>query len=54
MAFNSTRFAAYSFLFFFAVFLAVHYAWVKTPSQYRGIASDKSAIYPMYDASFKL
>ncbi len=38
----------------FCCFLAVHFAYVKTPSQYRGIASDKKIATPWYDASFKL
>lgn len=40
----------------FCAFMLVHYAHVKTPSQYRGIASSEwqSQAKVWYDASYKL
>jgi hypothetical protein len=42
-----------SFFFFFFAFMAVHYAYMKTPAQDRSIASEHSSQKPWYDASWK-
>jgi hypothetical protein len=49
-----TSFLTCTFWLFFMSFLAVHYAYVKTPGQYREIASSHYHAKPWYDASFKL
>lgn len=54
MTWNFSTFLSYAFAFFFFSFLAVHYAHMKTPPQYRGIASQHAVVQPMYDANFKL
>jgi len=48
-----TTFFTHTFFFVFFTFLAVHYAHMKTPSQYREIASFQQQAQPWYDASFK-
>jgi hypothetical protein len=54
MTWKYADFATRCFCFAFLSFLAVHYAHIKTPGQYRGLASDKALVHPWYDASFKL
>ncbi|HXH76422.1 MAG TPA: hypothetical protein VNJ08_15730 [Bacteriovoracaceae bacterium] len=55
MTWNFSTVISYTFAFFFFSFMAVHFAHMKTPSQYREIASHSSAAkHPWYDAGFKL
>jgi hypothetical protein len=54
MTWNFSSVLACCFCFVFFSFLAVHHAHMKTPTQYREIASSKPTVHPMYDASFKL
>ena len=50
---NFTSFFTHFFFFSFFTFMAVHYAHMKSPSQYREIASQQKSTHPWYDASFK-
>jgi len=43
-----------SFFFFFFSFMAVHFAYMKTPTQDRSVASYSHHVKPWYDASWKL
>jgi hypothetical protein len=47
-------FCASSFFFFFFAFMAVHFAYMKTPGQDRYVASEAQTIKPWYDASWKI
>jgi len=52
----SEKFTAFflgSFFCCFFTFMAVHYAYMKTPSLDRSIASFKEVPKPWYDASWK-
>jgi hypothetical protein len=51
---KASSFFTFTFLFTFCSFLAVHYAVMKTPSPWRGIASQQETLHPLYQASFKL
>jgi hypothetical protein len=42
-----------SFFFCFFTFMALHYAYMKTPAQDRSIASESEMSKPWYDASWK-
>ncbi len=53
MTWNFTSFFKCCFFFSFFTFMAVHYAHMKSPSQYREIASMQTHVKPWYDASFK-
>ncbi|MBA2403163.1 MAG: hypothetical protein H0V66_00205 [Bdellovibrionales bacterium] len=47
-------FCTSSFFFFFFAFMAVHFAYMKTPAQDRYVASHEQVAKPMYDAAWKL
>ncbi len=53
MAGKYSVFFTHTFFIFFFAFMAVHYAYMKTPTTERSIASVHSDIKPMYDASWK-
>lgn len=54
MGHKVTSFFSFCFLFAFWTFMVVHYAHMKTPGQYREVASWSQPAKPWYDASFKL
>jgi hypothetical protein len=45
---------AFCFVAVVGAFLATNYAHVKSPWQYREVASWNEPVRPLYDASFKL
>ena len=53
MTYKVTSFFTWCFCFAFWTFMVVHYTHMKTPSQYREIASASSQETPWYDASYK-
>ncbi|MGE3608728.1 MAG: hypothetical protein AB7I27_03995 [Bacteriovoracaceae bacterium] len=53
MTFSWQSCFTYLFCFFCFSFLALHYASIKTPGQFREIASYSSQLKPWYDASWK-
>ncbi|WPU66032.1 hypothetical protein [Peredibacter starrii] len=55
MSWKFTDFCTWAFVFAFCSFLAVHHAYMKSPTPSREIASwSKPAPAPWYDASYKL
>ncbi len=48
-----TSFCSKTFFFAFFAFLAVHFAYVKTPALDRSVASQHETVRPMYDAAWK-
>jgi hypothetical protein len=54
MAEKCSGFFTGMFFFCFFTFMAVHYAYMKTPPLDRSIASFKEQPKPVYDASWKL
>jgi len=55
MPVKATSLFAFCFCFMFMCALTVHYSHVKTPGQYRGIASfAHEPVKPWYDASWKM
>lgn len=48
-----TSFCTKTFFFAFFAFLAVHFAYVKAPTQHRSVASSHELVRPMYDAAWK-
>lgn len=53
MSYKFTNFCTWAFTFVFFSFLAVHFAHMKSPGQYRGVASSQEVVKPWYNASFK-
>ncbi|HXH30346.1 MAG TPA: hypothetical protein VNJ01_06015 [Bacteriovoracaceae bacterium] len=54
MTWNFKAWFTHFFFFSLFTFMAVHFAHMKSPSQYREIASQQKSAHPWYDASFKL
>jgi hypothetical protein len=53
MTWNLQTVWTYAFCFCLFSFLAIHFAHMKTPTQFREIASHHSVVKPAYDASWK-
>jgi hypothetical protein len=53
MAEKYSSFFTKTFFVFFFAFMAVHYAYMKTPKADRSIASVQTEVKPWYDASWK-
>lgn len=54
MSVRPSAFFTYVFFAFFVCFLAVHYAYMKGETSFRGPASSSARIEPWYIASYKI